>query len=113
MSQKLNIAIAVIGIDIGKNSFHVVGHDERGAIVLRQKGLRALIRQMSIEKASTRLPQIRKKCRLLFREGSCNLISQRLHQIGDNGSFAGLYKGFDRHAGQQLDIAKPRHLLQW
>ena len=36
MSQKLNIAIAVIGIDIGKNSFHVVGHDERGAIVLRR-----------------------------------------------------------------------------
>lgn len=29
--------IAVIGIDIGKNSFHVVGQDERGAIVLRQK----------------------------------------------------------------------------
>src|SRR3982074_3442827 len=28
MSQKLNAAIAVIGIDIGKNSFHIVGHDE-------------------------------------------------------------------------------------
>jgi transposase len=25
MSQKLNSAIAVIGIDIGKNSFHLVG----------------------------------------------------------------------------------------
>src|SRR6202011_9059 len=25
-----------VGIDIGKTSFHVVGHDERGAIVLRQ-----------------------------------------------------------------------------
>jgi transposase len=34
MSEKLNTAIAVIGIDIGKNSFHVVGHDQRGAIVL-------------------------------------------------------------------------------
>jgi hypothetical protein len=31
MSQKLNSAIAVIGIDIGKNSFHLVGHDS-GAI---------------------------------------------------------------------------------
>ena len=30
-------AIAVMGIDIGKNSFHVVGHDACGAIVLRQK----------------------------------------------------------------------------
>ncbi|SHN81049.1 hypothetical protein SAMN05444170_4596 [Bradyrhizobium erythrophlei] len=37
MSKTLNSAIAVIGIDIGKNSFHVVGHDEHGAIVLRQK----------------------------------------------------------------------------
>src|SRR5262245_52931764 len=37
MYQKLDTTIAVIGIDIGKNSFHVVGHDRRGAIVLRQK----------------------------------------------------------------------------
>ena len=37
MSQSLNSAAAVIGIDIGKNSFHVVGLDDRGAIVLRQK----------------------------------------------------------------------------
>jgi hypothetical protein len=37
MSQKSGGAIVVIGIDIGKNSFHVVGHDARGAIVLRQK----------------------------------------------------------------------------
>ena len=27
--------IATIGIDIGKNTFHLVGLDERGAIVLR------------------------------------------------------------------------------
>ena len=38
MFQTPNTAIAVIGIDIGKNSFHVVGHDARGAIVLRQNG---------------------------------------------------------------------------
>jgi hypothetical protein len=37
MSEKLNTAITVIGIDIGKNSFHVVGLDKRGAIALRQK----------------------------------------------------------------------------
>ena len=37
MSQTSNTAIAVIGIDIGKNSFHVVGLDTRGAILLRQK----------------------------------------------------------------------------
>jgi len=37
MSHTLKAAIAVIGIDIGKNSFHIVGLDQRGAIVLRQK----------------------------------------------------------------------------
>ena len=30
-------AIAVVGMDIGKNSFRVISHDARGAIVLRQK----------------------------------------------------------------------------
>ena len=43
MSPKLNAAIAVIGIDIGKNSFHVVGLDWRGAIVLRQKWSRGQV----------------------------------------------------------------------
>ena len=37
MSEKPNNAIAVIGIDIGKKSFHVVGLDARGAIVRRQR----------------------------------------------------------------------------
>jgi transposase len=37
MYQKLKTAIAVVGIDIGKNSFHVVGLDKHGAIALRQK----------------------------------------------------------------------------
>jgi transposase len=35
--------IAVMGIDIGKNSFHVVGPDKKGAIVLRQKWSRGQI----------------------------------------------------------------------
>ena len=35
MSQKLDTSPAVIGIDIGKNSFHIVGQKQRGAIVLR------------------------------------------------------------------------------
>lgn len=43
MSQNLNSAVSVIGIDIGKNSFHVVGLDDRGAIVLRQKWSRGQI----------------------------------------------------------------------
>jgi hypothetical protein len=36
MSQILS-TITVIGIDIGKNSFHVIGLDEHGAPALRQK----------------------------------------------------------------------------
>jgi hypothetical protein len=41
--SETHAAIAVIGIDIGKNSFHVVGHDQRGAIVLRQKWSRGQV----------------------------------------------------------------------
>ena len=43
MSHNLDTAVAVIGIDIGKNSFHVVGLDRRGAIVLRQKWSRGQV----------------------------------------------------------------------
>ena len=39
----LNSGIAVIGIDIGKNSFHLVGQDRHGALVLRQKWSRAQV----------------------------------------------------------------------
>src|SRR3974377_1907835 len=43
MSQKLNSEITVIGIDIGKNSFHIVGQDRRGALLLRQKWSRGQV----------------------------------------------------------------------
>ena len=43
MSQNQDSIIAVVGIDIGKNSFHVVGNDKRGSIVLRQKWSRGQI----------------------------------------------------------------------
>ncbi|HEY1749266.1 MAG TPA: IS110 family transposase [Xanthobacteraceae bacterium] len=43
MSQTLSESVAVIGIDIGKNSFHVVGLNDRGAIVLRQKWSRGQV----------------------------------------------------------------------
>ena len=32
-----SIEIAVIGIDIGKSNFHLIGQDERGAVVMRAK----------------------------------------------------------------------------
>ena len=43
MSETARNVIAVVGIDIGKNSFHVVGLDGRGAIVLRQKWSRGQV----------------------------------------------------------------------
>ncbi len=43
MSEKTGSHIAVVGVDIGKNSFHVIGLSSRGAIVLRQKWSRAQI----------------------------------------------------------------------
>jgi len=43
MAKTIETAVAVIGIDIGKNSFHAVGLDRRGAIVLRQKWSRGQV----------------------------------------------------------------------
>jgi transposase len=43
MAETLKTAVAVVGIDIGKNWFHVVGLDRRGAIVLRQKWSRGQV----------------------------------------------------------------------
>src|SRR5512146_1205664 len=42
-STTAQIAVAVVGIDIGKNSFHIIGLDRRGAIVLRQKWSRSQV----------------------------------------------------------------------
>ena len=36
-SQKTSETISTIGIDVGKNTFHLVALDKRGAIVLQQK----------------------------------------------------------------------------
>jgi hypothetical protein len=36
-SQKTPGTITTIGIDLGKNTFHLVGFDKRGAIVLQRK----------------------------------------------------------------------------
>jgi transposase len=43
MARNTNATVATIGIDIGKNSFHAVGLDQRGAIIMRQKLTRGQI----------------------------------------------------------------------
>ena len=79
MPATASTAIAVIGIDIGKNSFHIVGLDDRGAIVLRQKWSRG-----QVETRLTNMPPCligmeacvgahhlsREICRALFLHGS-------------------------------------------
>ena len=43
MTEIMKGMIAAIGIDIGKNWFHVVGLDGRGAVALRQKWSRGQV----------------------------------------------------------------------
>lgn len=43
MREKAGSEVAVVGVDIGKNSFHIVGLNTVGAIVLRQKWSRSQI----------------------------------------------------------------------
>jgi transposase len=43
MPETAHTVIAVVGIDIGKNSLHIVGHDERGDAVLHQKWSRGQV----------------------------------------------------------------------
>jgi transposase len=45
MTEILKSTIAAIGIDIGKNSFHVVGLDGRGAVALRHKWSRGQVEE--------------------------------------------------------------------
>ena len=44
MPGSANLSVASTGIDIGKNSFHVIGLDQRGAIVVRQRWTRSQVR---------------------------------------------------------------------
>jgi transposase len=77
MSHNLNDAVAVVGIDIGKNS-NVVGLDSRGAIVLRQKWSRGQVEArlvnmpsclIGMEPASVRITSVASSRRLVMTHG--------------------------------------------
>jgi hypothetical protein len=71
MAATAQSAIAVIGIDIGKNSFHVVGLDGRGAIVLRQKWSRGQVDARFANMSPCLIATTRRRsCRLLSRQFS-------------------------------------------
>jgi hypothetical protein len=76
MSQKLDTSPAIIGIDIGKNSFHIIGQNQRGAIVLRQKWSRG-----RVETRLTNLP-------VKLRKTQGEQMFSDLPQKGDNDQFS-------------------------
>lgn len=43
---------------------------------------------------------------LLHTHCSCDLIAERLDEIGQRGAIAGLDEGLDRHAGEQSKITQ-------
>ena len=79
MSRTAQATITVIGIDIGKNSFHVVGHDDRGGIVLRQ--------QWSRGQVETRLANM-PPC-LIGMEAcvGAHHLSRKLHKLGHDARY--------------------------
>src|SRR5262245_5714519 len=102
MSAKVNSEIAVIGIDIGKNSFHVVGLDRRGAIVLRQKWSRGQVQ--------TRLANL--PPRLIGMEAcvGAHHLSRKLTSLGhDGGRVTG--RGASLEGGQAY-VARERAITQ-
>jgi hypothetical protein len=54
VSNKSDSTVTTMGIDIGKNSFHVVGLDQRGAIVLRHLAVGAERYDLAIGRLGTR-----------------------------------------------------------
>src|SRR6516162_3830944 len=76
MLQKFaqSTAVSTIGIDLGKNSFHLVGLDQRGAIVLQLKCSRA-----QLERRLANIP-----CCLIGMEACCgaHYIARQLATLG-------------------------------
>jgi transposase len=74
MPRNTNPTVATMGIDIGKNSFHVAGRDRRVAIVVRQKWTRG-----QIEARLANMPPC-----LIGMEAcvGAHHLSRRLHSLG-------------------------------
>jgi len=85
IAQKLNAVIAVMGIDIGKNSFDVVGLDARGAIVLRQKWSRSQVETRFANIAIAEAVQ-RPTLKFVATKTAEQLDLQALHRVRDGWS---------------------------
>jgi len=95
MPTTARTAIAVVGIDIGKNSFHVVGLDDRGAIVLRQKWSRNQVAVMS-----TSFPLCPRIQTLPDAVGTSHLCQQQTHAPQQSASL------FDHLVGPRESIGE-------
>jgi transposase len=73
-SNKIPSSLSSIGIDIGKNLFHIVGFDGSGGIVLRRR-----IRRLSFEKVFSELPRCVVGMEACL---SAHFVSRRLRALG-------------------------------
>ena len=98
--QKSSDAVATIGIDIGKNTFHLVGLDKRGAIVLRIK-----LSRSQLERRLANVP-----CCLVGLEAGCGShhIARQIRHSGT--TFASSRRNTSRRSsrGTRTTIAMPR-----
>jgi hypothetical protein len=108
--REINPGIAVIGIDIGKNSFHVVGHDKRGPIMLRQKWSRGQVETRLANLPAACSAQAMRACGSVMRTDA-GLDGFRDRKATPNRTFEGppmlrnyLYF-FSHHRGPQRAIA--------
>jgi hypothetical protein len=101
MSERLNSKIAVIGIDIGKNSFHIVGQDRRGALVLRQKWSRGQV--------EARLANLPNGCTT-----TCWRLRSPTNSPASPGRFSitGVPSSTSRQMQQRPDLLDPRAVLK-
>jgi hypothetical protein len=107
MSQRLNNTVTVIGIDIGKASFHIVGLDSRGAIVLRQKWSRSQVqaRLANMPRSAWRPALVLQKGTLSGRKGSNGASSQKS---------SGLFEGNSNlRPAPPYDTARPFNVISF
>jgi hypothetical protein len=84
-SQKAPDTITTIGVDLGKNTFHLVGLDSRGAVVLQQKVTRGQLERRLANiprcligmEACSGLPPVPSRCACCFLRGCWQTCQRR------------------------------------
>lgn len=98
--QNSSDTVATIGVDIGKNTFHLVGLDKRGAIVLRTK-----VSRSQLERRLANVP-----CCLVGLEAGCGAhhIARQIRALGM--TFASSQHNTSRRSSRatRTTIATPR-----